>query len=139
MQLAPITFDPQGNITAGLDTLNTNVTDLLILCHGFRNDEADARALYTEFLANLEPQLTDPRFGLANRTFAAAGALWPSMLFKEPTDAPNARSHSDDTRLAQLASDLPANQAEHIRTILAHLPTAEHSEQAREVMAEALL
>ncbi|MFM2125719.1 MAG: hypothetical protein RL328_2170 [Acidobacteriota bacterium] len=142
----PIHFDHKGAITSGLNDLKTNAsnfTDLIIFCHGFRNDENDARALYTKFLTNLDPQMNDASLSakFAGRSFAVAGALWPSMVFKEPNDSGNALSagNNDRARLTQLGSDLSADEKTHIDAMLANLANAETSEQAKTAMVNALL
>ncbi len=49
--------------------------DLLVLSHGWNNDMAEARALYTELLGNIGP--------LPGRNVVVAGVFWPSKKFAE--------------------------------------------------------
>jgi len=67
------------------------VTDLLVFCHGWNNDVAEARALYTTLLANLDKLLAIRDEALApasvrklkGRTFAALWVFWPSKKFAD--------------------------------------------------------
>ena len=62
----------------------TKVTDVVLIAHGFRNDEADATKLYTNFLTTLRGHLGRPEFAtVATRKFAIGGIYWPSKTFKE--------------------------------------------------------
>ena len=89
-----IQIDRHGTLQSGADELaahveNHAVSDVIGSAHGFRNDENDARALYTRFLqtfaANRTHRLAAPK--LAGRTFAVGGVFWPSMVFPNPMTA----------------------------------------------------
>lgn len=89
-----IQFDTHGQLTTGLDDLAkfveaNPVTDVILMCHGFRNDEAAARGLYGEFLQNFAQSSTQPSVtaALTPRKFAVGGVFWPSMILPEPHDA----------------------------------------------------
>lgn len=73
-------FDNNGNLKSAV-SLPGGVTDLLVVSHGWNNNEADAeslyKALFTNFVAVAQP--TDP----ANRKFAIIGVIWPSKRFDE--------------------------------------------------------
>lgn len=104
-----VTFDRKGKLEGGLDQLTAHVrtagaTDVLVMCHGFRNDENDARALYGEFLKNLGGQTGHAALGgkLNGRKIAVAGAMWPSMVFKEADDSGAAMSTGTDAAAAFL-------------------------------------
>jgi hypothetical protein len=60
------------------------VTDLLLLAHGWNNDMAEARELYDAFLSTLQ-DVTDAALvpGLGARTLAVARVFWPSKRFAE--------------------------------------------------------
>jgi len=63
-----------------------NVTDLLVFAHGWNNDEAEARTLYSHWLTSARAVIDDPRKlvpGVANRRFAMMAVLWPSKRFAE--------------------------------------------------------
>jgi hypothetical protein len=141
--------DRKGNVTDGLTQLGqhlnqTSVTDLILLCHGFRNDENDARALYSEFLTNLKPQLSHPSLSakLAGRTYVAAGHFWPSMVFREPNDSGGAMSvgapNDDELRLRGLMAGALAS--DEIEELVRLLPSAKAGdERAQLKMASRML
>src|SRR5689334_7368612 len=78
-------------LVAGL----AQITDLLVLSHGWNNDKADASALYDELLGNtdklldLRSQATVPAAlkyfieRLRGRNFAAVRVFWPSKRFTD--------------------------------------------------------
>src|SRR4051812_38184982 len=71
------------------------VTDLFVLCHGWNNDKADAKALYDELVGNLDKlldlrkvqtipdTLADFTKALGGREFAAVRIYWPSKRFTD--------------------------------------------------------
>lgn len=61
------------------------VTDVILIAHGFRNDENEARNLYKNFLANFSAHLTRPELvgKMSGRKFAAGGIFWPSKKWSE--------------------------------------------------------
>ena len=82
----------------------TGVTDLLVLSHGWNNDEREALRLYQALLRNVDRQQRG-RFG--GRRIAVAGLFWPSKKFAESEAIPG--------RAASVAGDVP--QADLIATI----------------------
>jgi hypothetical protein len=146
-----VTFDRKGKVTGGLADLvqflgKEPVTDLIVMCHGFRNDAADATNLYSEFLGNLGPQLKHAtlRAALGSRKFAVAGALWPSMVFNEKGKEGRALSaagaSAEEKRLRELKKELPRAQQHHIDAMLKQLPQALlNNESAQQAMAQSLL
>jgi hypothetical protein len=81
-----VAFDRKGKVTSGLSDLvqylgKEPVTDLIVMCHGFRNDAADATNLYSEFLGNLGPNSNTPRCAApsaraSSRSPAPSGLPW---------------------------------------------------------------
>ncbi|AMW03762.1 hypothetical protein [Gemmatimonas phototrophica] len=62
----------------------SGVSDVIVMVHGFRNSDAEARALYEQFLATFRVHLESGRFPqLAQRTIAVVSVFWPSKSFKE--------------------------------------------------------
>lgn len=57
-------------------------TDLIVISHGWKNDEGDAMALYEELLTNVRQTLSE-RGRLIGRNFAVAGVFWPAFRFRE--------------------------------------------------------
>ena len=64
---------------------STGTTDVILIAHGFRNDEDEARTLYKNFLANFSAHLTRPELAgkMSARRFAAGGIFWPSKQWSE--------------------------------------------------------
>ncbi len=87
-------------------------TDLIVFAHGWNNDLADARKLYTKFLTQFGAYASSPATG-RERVFAAAAILWPSKKFTDkdliPGGGAAALSSQEKAairaRLKQLASD----------------------------------
>lgn len=66
------------------DLQQSDITDLIIMAHGFRNSEAEARSLYENFLASFRVHLESGRFPqLKDRRFGMVGVFWPSKKFSE--------------------------------------------------------
>ncbi|WP_031499653.1 hypothetical protein [Bryobacter aggregatus] len=87
--------DGDGNLKGnGIEILaqhikSTGTTDVILICHGFRNDENDARTLYSNFLENFKKNsdLAGVSGQLLARKFAVGGVFWPSMVFPESNDS----------------------------------------------------
>jgi len=88
----PLTFDDHGVLQSqqefdALTARAASASDLIVIAHGFRNDEHDATRLYTNFLGTFRANLARPEFSaLANRQFVCAGVYWPSKPFRESFD-----------------------------------------------------
>ena len=89
------------------------VTDLLVFSHGWNNDEAEARALYSNWLTSARAVLDDPRKlvpGAAQRRFAMLAVLWPSKRFAEqdliPGGAAGLASGTTTDKLAAQLEDM---------------------------------
>ena len=67
-------------LLAGLTTNQT--TDLLVISHGWNNDEADARNLYQRLVPLIAAEIRNLP-ALDNRRFAVLGVLWPSKKFAD--------------------------------------------------------
>ncbi|POR40054.1 hypothetical protein [Methylobacterium sp. V23] len=80
------------------------ITDLIVISHGWNNDMAEARQLYAALFANLAPMLT--KVG-STRKFAALGVLWPSKRFAEEDLIPGGKATPAAT--AALAAQAPSS------------------------------
>jgi hypothetical protein len=62
-------------------TIPAGVTDLFVMSHGWKNNTADARALYRKFFENFKAvgQPADEQ----GKSFAIVGVIWPSKQFDE--------------------------------------------------------
>src|SRR5688572_9323270 len=83
-----INFDAKGKLEGTLLELRNaaaSATDIILIAHGFRNDENDATRWYKEFLRTLRGHLNRPEFQakLGSRKFLVAGVYWPSKAFSE--------------------------------------------------------
>ncbi len=84
-------YDGEGHPTsAAIDQLQQHisqagVTDLVMIAHGFRNNQDEARGLYREFLRTFRDHIgrDELKNRLEARTFAVAGVFWPSKAFSE--------------------------------------------------------
>ncbi|MBB4859752.1 hypothetical protein HNO88_003084 [Novosphingobium chloroacetimidivorans] len=56
-------------------------TDLIIISHGWKNDESDARDLYDTLLTSVQ-RAAGPAFGEDGRRWAVAGVFWPAFRFQ---------------------------------------------------------
>jgi hypothetical protein len=82
-----VEFDKSGKLfdASQLTALTDHIagkqaTDLLLFAHGWNNDMADARKLYTNFFTEFGAFI--PATG-GTRTFAGAAILWPSKKFTD--------------------------------------------------------
>lgn len=148
----PIEIDRRGTLKSGADELaahakSRNVSDVVLICHGFRNDENDARRLYSRFLETFAANRTHASLNakLAGRTFAVGGVFWPSMVFPEPNDSDGAGPSmaespaADRARLESMKSGLDAPEAKKIDDLLARVGQAPVDPTARREMAGVLL
>jgi hypothetical protein len=121
-------------------------TDLFVIAHGWNNDMDEARGFYRGFFAAMGNELNANRApGLAGRSFAILGVLWPSKRFTEqeliPSGAAGAGSPIGDALLKAQLDDLkglfddPAADAtlEQAKGLVADL---EDSQQARAKFAD---
>ena len=109
-------FDGDGNATStALDTLQQHigaaqVTDVVLMAHGFRNSEQEARGLYEEFLTNFRTHLgrDELKAKLSPRVFAVGGVLWPSKKFDEGPE----QVEGGVQGLSNASDDMQATRAE---------------------------
>ncbi|HEV7715651.1 MAG TPA: hypothetical protein VGO53_08645 [Steroidobacteraceae bacterium] len=72
-------------------------TDLIVFAHGWNNDMADARDLYTRLFTEVGGALTTGGLAaLAGRKFAGAVSLWPSKKFTDKDLIPGGGAASLD-------------------------------------------
>ena len=63
-----------------------DATDLFVISHGWNNDMAEARRLYTDFFESMRQVLDDKKNavkGVDKRSFAILAVLWPSHKFAD--------------------------------------------------------
>jgi hypothetical protein len=148
----PIEIDRRGTLKSGADELaahvkSRSVSDVVLICHGFRNDANDAQALYTRFLETFAENRRHASLQakLAGRTFAVGGVFWPSMILPEPNDSDGAALSAaeapaaDRARLEAMKAGLDAAAAKKIDDLLARVDRAPVDGNARREMAAILL
>lgn len=97
-------------VNALLDYVETaGLSDLLIMSHGWNNDEKEAQDLYKSFFTQVQSELkTNAPGSLAGRRFAVLGIFWPSKKFADaeliPGGAANLGANPEAELLAQLDS-----------------------------------
>ena len=112
-------FDGDGKATStALNTLQQHVraaavTDVVLIAHGFRNSEQEARGLYEEFFTNFRAHLgrDELKAQLSSRVFAVGGVLWPSKKFDEGPEVVEGGVQG----LNNAGADLQAVRAELVR------------------------
>ena len=145
-------FDGKGKpvdpnqLTALIDGLRQRqATDVFIVSHGWNNDPKEAHALYQELFTNVKGQ--EASVGVAGRTFAVAGVIWPSKKFDVADDKPNAASLGDgvarlraqvDT-LAAFLADGGATHKKDLDKAKELIPKLEKSADARREFSEILV
>lgn len=146
--LFPLTFNSQGVLepAQALDAAiarAASATDVIVMAHGFRNDEGEATGLYTDFLRTFRGHLARPEFrSLATRTFMVAGVYWPSKPFREtygeeaggtrglrPPDEGIAEAR---TELEDLKQDATAAERRKLDRAIALLPSLEGDAAAQD-------
>jgi len=75
-------FDPTQLTALTTHLVGKQATDLILFSHGWNNDMADARKLYTNFFTEFSAFLPATNTG-GTRTFAGAAILWPSKKFTD--------------------------------------------------------
>ena len=93
------------------------ITDLVVISHGWNNDITEARALYSAFFQSMGA--TQGASGAAARKFAIAAIFWPSKRFADYDLISGGAAALAPSLSAQLNAQL--NQ---LKTILAADPTA---------------
>lgn len=107
----PVEFDKKARLvdddqTLALDSFikTGSVTDLLVLSHGWNNDEAQAMALYKHLLSSVSKEADDD---FEARTVAVVGVFWPSKKFAESDlIAGGAAAFGDDLPADELIAQL---------------------------------
>jgi hypothetical protein len=131
----PLHCDADGKIEKGSELQaftghisNAPATEAILIGHGFRNDENDARDLYAGFLQTFGAHLNRPEFAaLKARRFAVCGVFWPSKTFKESFDEG-----------AVQAVDNPDAEKREVRRRLEALKTADAREEQRPKIQKAI-
>jgi hypothetical protein len=94
----PLQYGDEGQpISAPIDELKQHIqhagtTDLILIAHGFRNNEQEARGLFGDFLKTFRGHIgrDELKDRLTARKIAVAGIFWPSKAFSEGGSEPEA-------------------------------------------------
>ena len=110
----PVEFTMQGAVfqpaeaDALMKGIQSGVTDLFVLSHGWNNDMDDACRLYSGLMGQVAGQVAVTP-ALKGRTYAICGILWPSKRFDDAELIPSgAASLNDDVKPDQLQSRVRA-------------------------------
>jgi len=77
-------FVEPGEPGRAADVVDGDVTDVLVISHGWNNDVTEARALYTALATNMESVLrSNPPPSYGDRKLAVVGVVWPSKKFAD--------------------------------------------------------
>jgi len=80
---APV--DSQDVVAAQAMVRDNDLTDMLVLVHGWNNNMQIAGHLYEEILSSARPAMDgELKAALAGRRFGAVGVYWPSMRYTDP-------------------------------------------------------
>jgi hypothetical protein len=85
----------QPDLDALLHGIQTGVTDLFVMSHGWNNNMDDAQNLYSGLSAQLATQIAAAA-RLKGRTFAICGVLWPSKAFDDADLIPGGAASLND-------------------------------------------
>lgn len=87
------------------------LTDLLVLCHGWNNDKADATGLYDRLTTSLAGLLDLPQ--VAGRHLGALRLFWPSKAFADadliPGGGAASATQANDEALIRLLEEMKRN------------------------------
>jgi hypothetical protein len=88
-------------------TTNVDVSDLVVISHGWNNDNSEAKNLYERFFASLRVQANGMP-NMTKRKFAILGVLWPSKKFADKDLIPGggAASINNDQSIQNLRIQL---------------------------------
>jgi hypothetical protein len=152
-----LTFDENGKLTSApawkafTDRVASHKpTDAIFIAHGFRNDEGDARSLYSEFLRTFRANMARPSVAnaLTTRRFIVAGIFWPSKTFRESFgDAGGTQSSDEEAaqleeakrQLAEMRELAPPAKKARIDKALELLPCLADDPAAQDAFAEHVL
>lgn len=87
----------------------TEATDLVVLAHGWNNDRAEAKKLYTALAAQMQAaEDANVPVGIDDREIVLLGVFWPSKRFAEPELIPGggARALGAGLTVAQLRKQI---------------------------------
>lgn len=77
-----LSVDKAGALAAGTSFgLPADITDLIVISHGWKNSEQDALELYATLLANVR-DVAGARFADGGRRWGVAGIFWPAFRFR---------------------------------------------------------
>jgi hypothetical protein len=151
---AEVQFDKDAKVIDSADDVlnlakDNGLTDLVIMSHGWNNDMAQARDLYSSLAKQLRAVVDEKLLpGLAGRTLGLAGVLWPSKKFAEddliPGGAAAAAEPIGPADVQSAIDDLrkvfpSAGQQAVLDKASREVPHLENKAKARETFAATLL
>jgi hypothetical protein len=107
------------------------VTDLFVIAHGWNNDMDDARRMYAVFFQRVREMLDEDRVpGVAGRSFAILGLLWPSKKFAEQELIASGAAGFDDLD----SEEALAQQVDYAKDVFDDPASAARLEQAKRLI-----
>ncbi len=97
----PVETDLQSRLEKWAE--QNDLTDLLVLSHGWNNDKKEARDLYEELIGNIRARVdAGSGGGLPGRKLGILGIFWPSKKFANKDLIPGGAASGDDTETEDL-------------------------------------
>jgi hypothetical protein len=134
------------NQATAVGELAAQVSDLIVLSHGWNNDMDEARSLYEQIAGSFDAVRSGghaPK--LDGRSIGIVGVLWPSKRFADSDLIPGGAAsieHSDPTLPADLLAMSDAFDTAHAKATLAKaaalVPDLDHSPSAQREYADLL-
>jgi hypothetical protein len=135
----------ESEVKALMDNVG-DATDLIVLAHGWNNDMQQARRLYESLLGSMRKSIDAGSVaGLADRSFAVLGVLWPSKRFADEDfiagGAASLDASAEEEDLQRQLDDLKGlfdnpDADAHLESAKALVGQLETSEQARDEFAD---
>ena len=120
-----LNFDKDGRLTAGSPTVGAEVTDVVLIVHGWHEDQVSAASDYGKLLDGLDEILASEPQRWGDRKAAYLGVIWPSDKYSDDLTVLGMRPEIGGPPPAGLAPGGPP----------ATLPTAELEARAHNVAA----
>ncbi|MDP1929270.1 MAG: hypothetical protein Q8K62_12275 [Thiobacillus sp.] len=149
-EVYPVEFSRDGNVFKDsqvqelLHRASQGVTDVLVISHGWNNDNKEAKGLYTELLGSLRGLLPKKTGFTPDRTLVVMTVYWPSKRFADHDLIPGggaASAANADAEITRLILELidsygpdgqQAMEVEILNKLKSLVPQLEENEGAQE-------
>lgn len=106
-----------------------DLTDILVLSHGWNNEETSARGLYRRLLTSMKTRMDEDPADWSGRRFGVAGVFWPSVAFPANWFAQSEGRSGHAASIEQTDQDLRDSLSKTLDT-LRYLLDADHTKIA---------